>query len=150
MKLSPLRHTCSRRLRQLGRDEGLTLVELLVVLAIVGMIAAIATPQVIGYLDRAKVGTAKSQIQHLTTALDLFKLDTGRYPSAEEGLTALVTAPDSTRNWAGPYLKVKGTLNDPWGNPYQYRYPGQHGEFDLFSAGPKGAAGGSDEIIGNW
>jgi general secretion pathway protein G len=136
--------------RSLRREDGLTLIELLVVLAIIGLIAAIATPQVIGYLDRAKVSTTKTQIQHLSTALDLFKLDIGRYPTSDEGLTALMAAPKDSKNWSGPYLKTKGALNDPWGAPYQYRFPGQHGEYDLFSSGPKGAAGGSSDVIGSW
>lgn len=138
------------RLRHLRNEEGLTLVELLVVLAIIGLIAAIATPQVIGYLDRAKVSTAKTQVQHLGTALDLFKLDVGRYPTTEEGLASLLSAPRTTQSWSGPYLKARSVLNDPWGAPYQYRFPGQHGEYDLYSGGPKGASGGGDGAIGNW
>lgn len=140
----------TRVFKSLRNEDGLTLIELLVVLAIIGLIAAVATPQVIGYLDRAKVSTAKSQIQHMATALDLYKLDVGRYPSTDEGLAALLAAPKTATNWSGPYLKAKAALNDPWGGPYQYRHPGQHAEYDLFSTGPKGAAGGSGDAISNW
>jgi general secretion pathway protein G len=139
-----------RYFERLRNEDGLTLIELLVVLAIIGLITAIATPQVIGYLDRAKISTTKAQIQHMSTALDLFKLDTGRYPTTEEGLAALMTAPKSAENWSGPYLKARAALNDPWGAPYQYRFPGQHSDYDLFSGGPKNAAGGSNDAIGNW
>lgn len=147
---SKRRDAVIRVAKSFRNEDGLTLIELLVVLAIIGLIAAVATPQVIGYLDRAKVSTAKSQIHHMATALDLYKLDVGRYPSNDEGLAALLAAPKTAENWSGPYLKAKAALNDPWGAPYQYRYPGQHAEYDLFSTGPKGASGGSGDAISNW
>ncbi len=146
---------CSRlaRFTRTARDEaGVTLIELLVVVAIIGMLAAVVTPQVIGYLDRAKVSTAKSQITNIATALDLFKLDVGRYPTTEEGISALVTPPTGLDHWNGPYLRKTGSLADPWGNNFQYKFPGEHGEYDIYSLGPKGTAGGGtdEKPIASW
>jgi general secretion pathway protein G len=134
------------------RSEGFTLLELLVVLVILGLLAAIATPQVMKYLSRARTQSAALQIHNLASALDLFRLDVGRYPSEEEGLGSLVEAPPTTPNWNGPYVKKKEMLVDPWGHPYAYRIPGEHGEYDLYSAGADNAAGGQGENqdIGNW
>lgn len=132
------------RKRRLG-SAGFTLVELLVVLAILGMIAAIAVPQTLGYLGRAKSKTAGIQIDNLGAALDLYRLDVGRYPSDSEGLDALVNPPGDTGNWAGPYLKKQSSILDPWDKPYQYRFPGQNGEYDLFSLGADGQEGGDGE-----
>jgi general secretion pathway protein G len=132
------------RKRPIG-SAGFTLVELLVVLAILGLIAAIAVPQTIGYLGRAKSKTADIQIENLGAALDLYRLDVGRYPSDSEGLDALVNAPGDARNWAGPYLKKQSSILDPWDKPYEYRFPGQNGEYDLFSLGADGQEGGDGE-----
>jgi len=132
------------RRRRIG-TAGFTLVELLVVLAILGLIAAIAVPQTIGYLGRAKSKTASIQIDNLGAALDLFRLDVGRYPSDSEGLEALVNPPGDVGNWAGPYLKKQSSVLDPWEKPYQYRFPGQNGEYDLFSLGADGQEGGEGE-----
>jgi len=118
------------------QDAGFTLVELLVVLAILGMLAAIATPQVLKYLGRAKTDTSQLEVKNLSTALDLFLVDVGRYPSQQEGLAALVTNPSGVTAWRGPYLKAPQVPLDPWGHTYQYRVPGQHGDFDLYSLGP--------------
>src|SRR5437764_5432129 len=120
-------------------EEGYTLMELQVVLAILGLLAAIATPMVLHYLDSAKVSTAKTEVSNLAAGLDLFKSDVGRYPSTQEGLTALVSAPEGVDNWNGPYVKKSTKLADPWGHPYNYRFPGSHAEFDLFSYGPHAA-----------
>lgn len=119
-------------------QAGFTLVELLVVLAILGMLVAIATPQVLKYLGKAKVDTAQIEIKSLSTALDLFLVDNGRYPTQQEGLAALVSAPTGLPSWSGPYLKMNSVPLDPWGHPYQYRVPGQNGEFDLYTLGPDG------------
>src|SRR6266567_3514808 len=119
-------------------QAGFSLVELLVVLAILGLLAALVTPQVLKYLARAKVDTARIEMKSLSTALDLFLLDVGRYPTQQEGLQALVTNPVGLAPWHGPYLKTNtaGPPLDPWGHPYQYRFPGQNGDYDLFTTAP--------------
>jgi general secretion pathway protein G len=135
------------------REAGYTLMELLVVLAILGLLAAIATPMVLHYLDSAKVSTAKTEVSNLSAGLDLFKYDVGRYPTTEEGLEALVSAPEGVENWNGPYVKKTTKLTDPWGHPYNYRFPGTHGgEFDLYSYGAHTDQAKSDEKppIANW
>lgn len=133
-------------------EAGYTLIELLVVLAILGFLAAIATPMVIHYLNSAKVSTAKTEVSNFSAGLDLYKLDVGSYPSTQQGLEALLKAPEGASNWNGPYIKKTAALNDPWGHPYNYRSPGQYGEFDLYSYGPKGDEGntGAKPLIANW
>ena len=131
------------------RSSGFTLVELLVVLAILALLAAMVTPQVLKYLARARVDTAHLQIEHISTALDLFQIDMHRYPTTDEGLASLAQTPPGATNWNGPYLKKADTLVDPWGHPYVYRSPGQHGEFDLYSLGPEGSSGSESQIISN-
>ena len=116
---------------------GFTLIELLVVLAILGLLMTLAGPQVLKYIGTSKISTARMQVENLATALDLYKIDVGRYPTGEEGLKALLTAPPALIMWAGPYLKSKNaSLIDPWNHPYIYRIPGDHGEYDLFSQEP--------------
>ncbi len=132
-------------MRGMEKQRGFTLIELLVVLAILGLMAGIVGPQVIKYLGESKSKTAKLQIEDLGSALDLFVLDVGRYPSNEEGLQALVEAPSGAVKWHGPYLKKKLVPRDPWGNPYHYRVPGEHGVYDLYSLGADNMEGGSDE-----
>jgi general secretion pathway protein G len=132
---------------------GFTLIELLVVLLILGMIAGLAGPQVMNYLGESKTKTAKLQIEELATSLDLFKLDSGRYPDGQEGLQALVQAPAAlTDRWHGPYLKKKAVPKDPWGNDYKYAVPGQHGPYDIVSLGADGREGGDGEAkdVANW
>jgi general secretion pathway protein G len=120
------------------REAGFTLVELLVVLAILGLLIGVVAPQVIRYLGRAKVDTANYETKNIETALDLFMIDAGRYPTQQEGLGALVANP-GVGKWEGPYLKSKGVPVDPWGHPYQYRMPGTDGrDYDLYSLGPDG------------
>ena len=138
--------------QEASQSAGFTLVELLVVLAILGLLVSIATPQVIRYLGRAKTDVAKVQIQNLAATLDLYHLDVGRYPTQEEGLQALVTQPTGADRWAGPYIKTAMALVDPWGAPYGYRIPGEHGDYDLFSLGADKALGGTGENqdVGNW
>jgi general secretion pathway protein G len=128
-----------------SRTAGFTLLELLVVLVILGLLAAVATPQVLKYLSRARTQSAALQIHNLSTALDLYRLDVGRYPSEEEGLISLVEAPTTTANWNGPYVKTREMLKDPWGHPYHYRIPGEHGDYDLSSWGADNAVGGEGE-----
>ncbi len=128
-----------------SRVRGFTLIELLVVLAILGMMAGIVGPQVIQYLGESKTKTAKLQIEEFGSALDLFLLDVGRYPSNDEGLEALAVAPSGGGKWHGPYLKKGLVPLDPWGNRYIYRFPGEHGSYDLYTLGADNRAGGSDE-----
>lgn len=126
--------------------------ELLVVLVILGLILAIATPQVIKYVGGAKSDTAQIQVDRLSGVLDLYRLEVGSYPSEEDGLDALMSQPADAESWNGPYLKKADSLIDPWKRPYLYRYPGEHGEFDLYSLGRDGQEGGEgeDRDVTNW
>ena len=121
-----------------GARSGFTLIEMLVVLAIIGSIVGLVGPRVLNYLSDSKVKTAKIQMENLGSALDLFYLDAGRYPSNEEGLTALVQQPASVSFWNGPYLKTKTVPKDPWGHDYLYRSHGQDGPYHVGSLGPDG------------
>lgn len=137
--------------RQL-RSLGFTLLELLVVMVIIGLLASYVGPRLFAQIGKSEIKAARAQIDSLEKALDQYRLDTGRYPTTEQGLAALMAAPVGITRWAGPYLK-KALPMDPWGNPYVYRLPGEHGgEFDLLSYGKDGQAGGSGEAedIGNW
>jgi general secretion pathway protein G len=138
--------------RQRRSENGFTLLELLVVLAIMGMLAAIIAPQVIKYLGTSRTQTAKVQIQYVMQGLELFRVDVGRYPTQQEGLAALVDSTPSAPNWNGPYLKKESAIQDPWGNPYLYQIPGQHGEVDVYSLGSDKAPGGTGEAqdVGSW
>jgi general secretion pathway protein G len=134
------------------RRRGFTLVELLVVIAILGLLAALATPQVMAHLGRARIQLAKMEIKNIGTALDLFRIDVARYPTQDEGLQALITQPANLDSWKGPYIDKTASLKDPWGTPYVYRIPGQHGEYDLLSFGPSKIEGGTNDNpeITNW
>lgn len=138
--------------RKKSKEEGFTLLELLVVLAIMGLLAAIVGPQVIRYLGSSKTQTAAVQAKNVAASLNLFRLDAGRYPTVEEGLGALVKAPASVPTWNGPYLPDQSALTDPWGKPYLMRAPGEHGEIDVYSLGSDGLPGGTGEArdVGNW
>ena len=134
-----------------ARQSGFTLLELLVVVVIIGLLASYVGPKYFAQIGKSEVKTAQAQIDALEKALDAYRLDLGRYPSTEEGLSALVKLPGTNPKWQGPYLR-KGLPPDPWGNPYQYKSPGQHGEVDLWSFGKDGQAGGEGEAadITNW
>ena len=134
-----------RQLRRRRRSRGYTLVELLIVITILAGISAIAIPTYLNYLEKSRIKTAGIQIDRLGAILDTYLLDVGRYPTQAEGLDALVTAPPGVDRWAGPYLTKKESLIDPWGTPFQYRSPGEHGKYDLYSLGADGAEGGDDE-----
>lgn len=133
-------------------QRGFTLVELLVVMAILGLIVGLVGPQVMKQLAGAKVDTARLQLSELSAALDLFYLDVGRYPTTSEGLDALVAAPVAVAAWDGPYLRKRNVPDDPWGNAYRYKAPGDHGSYDLYSSGVGGSSGsdGRDTAIGSW
>jgi len=126
------------------RARGFTLLELLVVVAIIGLLVGFVAPRYFGQIGKSEVNTARAQIDALEKALDQYRLDTGRYPSAELGLNALVQRPQNEAKWNGPYLR-KAVPLDPWGKPYLYRMPGEKGDFDLLSYGKDGAPGGSGE-----
>ncbi len=130
--------------RRASRGEGgFTLVEMLVVITIIGLIMALVGPRVLNYLSESKIKAARIQIQSFSSALDLFYLDAGRYPSSSEGLNALVRPTAGLSGWNGPYLKGGNVPNDPWGKPYAYRAPGEHGAYDIVSYGADGQEGGT-------
>lgn len=142
----------TRDLSLLGRKNGFTLLELMVVLLILALLATIAAPQVMKHLAKAKSETAKIQIDALTASVNYFQLDTGRFPTDQEGLKALTEAPANEGKWDGPYVQKKDSLIDPWGRPYSYKQPGQHRDFDIFTLGSDGKEGGNGDArdIGNW
>ena len=139
------------RRRPAGRDAGFTLLELLVVMVIIGLLAAYVAPRYFAQVGKSEVRTTQAQIVALRNALDTYRLDTGQYPTTEQGLNALMVRPQGNTKWTGPYLQ-KAVPADPWGRPYQYKSPGEHGDFDLFSFGRDGQAGGSGEAadITSW
>jgi general secretion pathway protein G len=132
----------SKRSQKAG-EEGFTLVEMLVVITIIGLIMGLIGPRVLNYLSESKVKTARIQLQSFASALDLFYLDAGRYPSTAEGLAALVRQTPGIAAWNGPYLKGGSVPNDPWNHAYVYRAPGEHGPYDIMSYGSDGQEGGS-------
>jgi len=136
-----------------GLQHGFTLIEILVVVVILGILAAIVVPRVMERPAEARITRVKQDVQGITTALNLYKLDNFRYPSNEQGLQALTAKPSGqpeAPNWKGPYLDR--LPKDPWSNPYQYQQPGQHGEIDIYSYGSDGRPGGDGDAadIGNW
>lgn len=126
------------------RTSGFTLIELLVVVVIIGVLAGFTAPRYFGQISKSEVNTARAQVDALVKALDQYRLDTGRYPTTEAGLQALVVRPANEARWNGPYLR-KAVPLDPWGRPFLYRMPGEHGEFDLLSYGKDGQPGGAGE-----
>jgi general secretion pathway protein G len=128
------------------RDQtgGFTLVELLVVLVILGLVMGLVGPRVLGYLSSSRERTAHLQIESFASALDLYYLDNGRYPTNSEGLQALIKAPAGSDHWGGPYLKQPKVPLDPWGNPYEYHVPGSNAPYTITSAGASGKRGSSE------
>lgn len=133
------------KIRSSRRARGFTLVELLVVLAILGLLVGLVGPRVMSTLGGSKTQTARIQISDLSTALDIYRLEVGGYPASDEGLQALVERPSDAKNWNGPYLKKNQVPKDPWGFDYNYRSPGEHGPFDLWSLGADNREGGEGE-----
>jgi general secretion pathway protein G len=127
-----------------SRNRGFTLLELLVVIVIIGALAGLIAPRYFDQLGKSNTKIARAQLVSLEKALDQYRLDVGRYPSTEQGLAALNTRPAGQERWAGPYLK-RAVPPDPWGQPYLYKSPGEHGEFDLSSLGSDGQPGGTGE-----
>lgn len=125
-------------------ERGFTLIEIMIVVIIIGLLAGLVGPRLFGKLTQAKQKSAKAQIELFGTALDAFRLDVGRYPTTEEGLKALREKPSGLDAWKGPYLPKEIPL-DPWGKPYLYKSPGEHGEYDLISYGLDGVEGGEGE-----
>ena len=136
--------------QEFDNQKGFSLIELLIVMVILGLIASLVGPTMFDKLGVAKQGTAKTQIEMLMTAMDSYRLDIGDYPSSQEGIEALVENNGSDK-WDGPYLR-KGLPDDPWGNPYIYQNPGEHGEIDISSYGKDGQSGGEGENadVGSW
>ncbi len=126
------------------RERGFSLIELIVVLVILGLLATVVGPQVISRLSQGKTEIAKLQIDQLEGALGLFRFDVGRFPTTAEGLQALIENP-GIQNWGGPYLEKKTLPRDPWGRDYEYRAPGQFGDYDLWSNGADGSQGGEQD-----
>jgi general secretion pathway protein G len=143
-----------RRIAWSARHRGFTLIEIMVVVVIIGLLAAVIVPQVVDKVDQARVAKAKQDITSLETALTMYRLDNSKYPTTDQGLSALVTQPTdpNIRHWR-PGGYIKRISKDPWGNDYQYVYPGTHGgEFDLYSLGADNQPGGegTDADVGNW
>ena len=133
-------------MRKSIKNAGFTLLELLVVIVILGLLAGYVAPRYFAQVGKSEIKVAQAQIEGLGKALDQYRLDTGHYPSTEQGLTSLMERPSNEAKWDGPYLK-KALPPDPWGKPYMYRSPGEHGEFDIYSYGKDGQAGGSNENV---
>ena len=145
LRLERLRRSVAR-VRNHEQEAGFTLVEMLVVIAIIGLVVGLVGPRVLNYLSESKVKAAKIQIEGLSAALDLYYLDNGGYPAANEGLTALVERPASALAWNGPYLKTSLVPADPWGHPYIYKVPGDHTPYEIDSYGA-GGVGDSQSLI---
>jgi general secretion pathway protein G len=139
-------------MNKLKNNKGFTLLELLVVLGIIAMLAGIVGPQVMKHMGTAKIKAAKVQIEDISTALDMYKLDVGNYPNNQQGLAVLVERPADVKQWNGPYLRKDKVPIDPWQQEYHYQQPGQHGKFDLYSYGADDKQGGEgeDQDINSW
>jgi general secretion pathway protein G len=127
------------------RERGFTLIELLVVVVIIGLLAGLVAPKYFSQIGKSNTNIARAQIEQLGKALDTYRLDVGSYPTTEQGLQALLVKPDGVDRWSGPYLSKNGVPPDPWGRPYRYKTPGDHGDYDLTSLGADGQPGGTGE-----
>ena len=147
--------------REIARDRsarlhraqaGFTLIEVLIVLGIIALLATVVTPQVWRYMGQARTETARVQLSAITTAMELYALDNGGYPSQQAGLVALVRQPQGATRWRGPYLKKAEGLSDPWGRPYGYKIPGRQSPYEIFTLGRDNATGGTgeDQDIVTW
>ncbi len=130
-----------------NRISGFTLIELLIVMVIIGLLAAFIVPKLIGRVGESKQIAAKAQIELLSTAIEVYKLDTGKYPSQDSGLKSLHAKPDDVKNWKGPYMKKEKAPKDPWGVEYIYKHPGEHGDYDIISYGADENEGGTGDNI---
>ncbi|MGH6857629.1 MAG: type II secretion system major pseudopilin GspG [Methylocella sp.] len=130
-----------------GREDGFTLIEILVVITIIGLLMSLVGPRVLNFLAEAKVKAAAIQVQSFSSSLDLFYLDLGHYPSTSEGLAALVQRPAGETGWNGPYLQKGYVPSDPWGHPYIYRSPSEHGPYEIVSLGSSGKEGGAGTAV---
>lgn len=126
------------------KQQGFTLIELLIVMVILGLLAALVGPRMFGKVGKSRQKAANAQISLFETALDIYRLDIGKYPTTEQGLQALRVKPDDVEKWDGPYLPKDVPL-DPWGNSYAYESPGEHGDYDIISLGADGDPGGEGE-----
>jgi len=140
-----------KRSHRTPHQQGFTLLELLVVMVIIGLLASYVGPRYFAQVGKSQVKTTKAQIDAFGKALDAYRIDTGHYPTTEQGLAALITQPSNEAQWAGPYLQ-KNIPPDPWGHQYVYKQPGDHAEYDLYSYGSDGQPGGTGEAadIVNW
>ena len=138
--------------RSIAGIRGMTLIEILVVLTLIGIVMGIVGGNYLGQGEKAKQKAAKIEIEQIGQTLDMFKLEVGRYPTTQEGLQALITAPTGVTNWNGPYWKKSTLPKDPWTNEYKYASPGQHGAYDVWSYGADGKEGGEgiDKDITSW
>jgi general secretion pathway protein G len=147
-----MKRTCVARQRTGQIRNGFTLIELLIVLVILSLLGGIVGPRVMKHLGKAKTDTARLQIDNLSAALDIYNLENGSYPSTEVGLDALINAPEDATSWNGPYLRKPSVPLDPWGKPFNYRFPGEHGVFDIYTLGADNAEGGEkdNQDVASW
>tara|TARA_B100000315_G_C14535393_1_gene568210 strand:- start:845 stop:1309 length:465 start_codon:yes stop_codon:yes gene_type:complete len=146
MEIKMKKPTMSKTFKQRAKKvSGFTLIELLIVMVIIGLLAAFIAPKLIGRVGESKQTAAKAQIELFSTAIDVYKLDTGKYPTQDSGLSALTAKPDSVKNWKGPYLKKEKVPKDPWSVDYVYKHPGEHGDYDIISYGADENEGGTGE-----
>src|SRR3989304_4868545 len=139
-------------LLKIFRNAGFTLLELLIVMIIIGLLAALIGPKMIGRVGESRQTVAKQQVEGFGSALEMYRLDTTKYPTQEQGLEALVSEPQGVNNWKGPYLKKKFIPKDPWGHEYIYTYPGANGDYDIVSYGADGntGGGGGGKEVASW